>query len=103
MPTPELLAPGSALTPRLPLRTRGWRRSGGRPHGLDETVPSVGALNPVAPAPGAVWVWVGDYTLISRFIHQKQHVDGISVWSERLGEEAAGGDPEQVSQVAEAL
>ena len=30
-------------------------------YGLDETIPSVGDPNPAAPAPGAVWVWVGDF------------------------------------------
>lgn len=30
-------------------------------YGLDETVPSVGDRNLSMPAPGGVWVWVGDY------------------------------------------
>lgn len=30
-------------------------------YGLDETVPSVGDPNPAAPAPGGVWVWVGNF------------------------------------------
>ncbi len=30
-------------------------------YGLDETIPSVGDPHPVAPAPGGVWVWVGDF------------------------------------------
>jgi Chitobiase/beta-hexosaminidase C-terminal domain/IPT/TIG domain/Domain of unknown function (DUF4091)/Family of unknown function (DUF6067) len=30
-------------------------------YGLDETVPSVGDPNPVATAPGAVWIWVGNF------------------------------------------
>ncbi len=30
-------------------------------YGLDETVPSVGDPNPVAPAPGGVWGWMGNY------------------------------------------
>ncbi len=29
-------------------------------YGLDETVPSAGDPNPAAPAPGAVWIYVGD-------------------------------------------
>ena len=30
-------------------------------YGLDETVPSVGVPSPSTPAPGAVWIWVGDF------------------------------------------
>ncbi|MDQ2832575.1 MAG: DUF6067 family protein [Acidobacteriota bacterium] len=30
-------------------------------YGLDQTIPSVGDPNPIAPAPGGEWVWVGDF------------------------------------------
>ena len=30
-------------------------------YGLDETVASVGDPHPVAPAPGGVWIWIGDF------------------------------------------
>ena len=30
-------------------------------YGLDETIASVGAPSPVQAAPGAVWIWVGDF------------------------------------------